>query len=400
MNATWIDRLRGYVWLEVRGLQLEGLLNELTAAGIYPWRIMHQPDGKLRFGLSVPDFFRLRPILKRTGSRVHVLSRHGLPFQMERLSRRKTFAVGMIGFAAALFLLSMLVWKVEIDGDSRIAEEKIRQAIEAEGIYKFQWSFRLDSAASLSQKLTHRLPDAAWVGVEKKGTVITITVVDSTKPEQKPLDGPSDLVAKQDAVVTKVIAESGRPKVERNDRVRKGDVLVSGWLGEGERSKAVTSKGTVMGLVWYEYKVASPLTITQAGYTGASKWRNFLVIGNRALQISGYGQDSYLQSQSRYTFEKFRIGGWQLPLGFMKEYEHEVVDLTRQLTEGQAKEAGVAAARADALAKGGPGATIKAENILHEHIESGKVMVTILFEMEQSIATQRPIVQSTRNQGE
>lgn len=91
------------------------------------------------------------------------------------------------------------------------------------------------------------------------GTSISITVIDSTKPEKLTLEGPRHLVAKADAVVTRIIAENGRPKVERNDRVRKGDILISGILGDEQRNKAVVSKGKVMGLVWHEYRIESPL---------------------------------------------------------------------------------------------------------------------------------------------
>jgi len=400
MKGTWVATLRGFVWVKLVGENAEKFLNDATSAGISLWNISFDRSGSMTFGVSIPDFFKLRPYLRKNGCRTRILSRHGLPFRMSKLSRRKTFAAGLLGFVIALFILSTLVWNVKIEGESLIPEEKIRQAALTEGVYRFQWSFRLQNTATLSQKLTRLLPDAAWVGVEKKGTSIVITVVDSTKPEQKPLEGPSHLVAGSDAVVTRVVAESGRPKVERNDRVRKGDVLISGILGEGARSKAVVSKGTVMGLVWHEYKIVSPLSKKVKSYTGATQNRSFIVIGNRALQISGYKGEAYDLSQTRSTVNRMKIGKWQLPFGTMKEYELEVLESEAKLTPEEAKEAGLASARADILTKNGKDARIAAENILHEHTENGKVMLTVLFEVEQSIAIQRPIVGSPTSQGE
>lgn len=391
MKGSWVDILRGYVWVKLIGGEPEKFLNAVTTEKISLWNISFTTAGNLTFGVSIPDFFRLRPLLRLNGSRTRIISRHGLPFRMARLARRKVFAGGMLLFIAALFILSTLVWNVRIEGDSTIPEEKIRQAAKAEGIYAYQWSFRLQDAASLSQRLARHLPEAAWIGVDKQGTAITITVIDSTKPEQKPLEGPRHLVAKTDAVITRIVAENGRPKVERNDRVRKGDILISGILGDDKHSKLVVSKGKVIGLVWHEFRIASPLSTKTRSFTGVSQDRTYIIIGNRALQISGYRGQSYAASQNRTTVHRAQLFHRFLPFGTMREHELEVLESERMLTAAEAKEAGLVQARAELLAKAGKGAVIKAEKILHEHTDNGKVLLTVLFEVEQSIEVERPI---------
>ncbi len=391
MKGNWVAHARGYVWVKLIGEGAERFVNAAAQERIDLWNISFSPAGELTCGVSIPDFFRMRPLLKKNGCRTRIVSRHGLPFKLARLSRRKTFAGGMLAFVLALFVLSTLIWDVKVEGNSAIPEEQIRQAARAEGIYGYQWSFRLANAAALSQRLALRLPEAAWVGVDKRGTSITITVVESTKPEAKALEGPRHLVAKTDAVITRIVAENGRPQVERNDRVRKGDILISGVLGNETNSKHVVSKGKVMGLVWHEYRISSPLQSATRNLTGESTERSYLIIGNRALQISGYGAPAFEQSQIRTTIKKARLWNKILPFGTMKELEQEVVEIGKKLTPAEAKEVGLAQARAELLAKAGKDATIKAENILHEQTENGKVMLTVLFEVEQSIEVERPI---------
>ncbi|WP_239617417.1 sporulation protein YqfD [Cohnella mopanensis] len=391
MKGSWVATIRGYVWVKLIGGEPEVFLNAATREQVPLWNISFSPAGQLTFGVSVPDFFRLRPLLRGCGSRTRIISRHGLPFRMARLSRRKTFAGGMLAFVLALFLLSTFVWDVRIEGNTAIPEEKILQAAREEGVYTFQWSFRLQDAASLSQRLALRLPEAAWIGVDKRGTSISITVIDSTKPEKTALEGPRHLVAKTDAVITRIIAENGRPKVERNDRVRKGDILISGVLGDERNNKTVISKGKVMGLVWHEYRIESPLVTKSKNLTGVTQDRSYLIIGNRALQISGYGEPSYEISQTRTTVHRAQLWKRLLPFGTMKEHELEVVELEKVRTPAEAKLAGLEQARSEMLAKAGKDAVIKAEKILHEHTENGKVLLTVLFEVEQSIAIERPI---------
>ncbi|MBW5444885.1 sporulation protein YqfD [Cohnella sp. CFH 77786] len=394
MKGTWVAAIRGYVWVKLIGGDARAFLNAAVSERIALWNIAYSREGELTFGVTVPDFFRLRPLLKRSGARTRILQKRGLPFQAARLARRKTFAAGMLAFAALLFVLSTFVWQVKVAGESAIPENVVLQAARQEGVFPFQWSLKMKDTAVLARRMAARLPDAAWVGVEKKGTTVIITVVDSTKPEAKPLVGPSDIIAKADAVVTRIVAESGRPLVERNERVKRGQVLVSGWLGEGELRKAVVSKGTVRGLVWHEMRIVSPLVREQKTLTGASKERSYWVVGNRALQISGYGGEPFAESRTGSAIYPWKILSWTLPFGIMKEKELEVRTVRDELTEDQAKEAGLRQAREELLAKCGPDARITSENILHEHKENGKVMMTVLFEVDQSIGVERPIVQS------
>jgi len=394
MRGSWIHYLRGYVTVKLIGGDAERFLNEATAAGLLLWDIAYTGKGPLTFRVTVPDFFRLRPLLKRCGSRTRIAERRGLPFQMARLSRRKTFAAGMLGFVCALFVLSSLVWDVQVEGNRSISEETVLKAAREEGLYPFQWSFRLKDSSELARRLAGRLPDAAWVGVDKTGTKVSITIVESAKPEEKKPEGPRDLVASADAVVTKIVAENGRPKVKANQRVRKGDVLISGFIGEGERKKAVVSKGEVRGIVWYEYKVVSPLKRQVQTLTGETRDRTYLVIGNHALQITGYGAPPFGKSVIHGELKRLSLGNWTLPFGKLVEKEKELGLIEEKLTPAEAKEAGLKRAREAVLARSGSGSEIKAEKLLHEHTDNGKVVLNVLFEVEQSIAIERPIIQT------
>ncbi|WP_168735992.1 sporulation protein YqfD [Cohnella fermenti] len=393
MSGSWFQYVRGFVRVKLEKGDSERFLNEALKRKLELWSLSFDREGRLHFNVALPDYFRLRPLLRAVRARTRVGERHGLPFQMARFSRRKTFAAGFFGFIVALYILSTLVWHVDAEGTATITEDQILAAARAEGVYPFQWSFRLGETSELADRIAQRLPNASWVGIEKQGTKIGITVVESSRPEDSKLQGPRDLVAGVDAVVTKIIAENGRPKVKRNDRVRKGDVLISGIVGEAERTQAVVSKGEVRGLVWYEYKIESPLAKEIRAYTGEEITKKYWLIGNRALQVSGYNGPTFELSDSRSSFKKLKLGPWTLPIGSGIEKEREVVIQSENLSEEEAKNAGLAQARLELLAKCGEGAVIKAEKLLHEQTENGKVVINVLFEVEQSIALERPIVQ-------
>jgi len=393
MRVTWFHALRGFVTVRISGEGTERLLGEAAADGIELLHLRRTSRGELECIVTAGDFFRLRPHLKRTGCRIRIARKSGLPFLMAKVRRRKFFAAGLALFFAALYLLSSLVWRVEIEGNERIPDEEIFAAARAEGLRPFQWSFRLPDSAELARRLQGALPGAAWVGVEKRGTLVRIHIVESTEPEPRELLSPRHLVASEDAVVTRIVATRGRPVVKKNQRVRKGDVLISGILGSEGNFVTVPAEGTVRGLVWHEYDIVSPLVRKAKTYTGERRTVWHAVLGRRSLKVSGFGPPPFEKYESVLHQENAAWRGIVLPVGRIRETQLEVRYEERRLTEREAIAVGLMQARADLLRKAGADAVIRAEKILHRRTENGKVYMKVLFEAEQSITEERPLVQ-------
>lgn len=389
-GANW---LKGMVTVHIRGGQPEQLVNRALSGGLQLSSIRWTSSGLLEFELSVSDYFGLRPFLKETGCRAHVTKRWGLPFWLVKAERRKLFAGGIVLFFAIIFMLSSLVWNIEVQGNVKLTEDQIRLAAKQEGLYPMQWSFRLADTNVLSKQLVRKLPGSTWVGVEKKGTKVIIQVVESTIPERAPLQTPRHLVSSTDAVVTEIIAEAGRPVVRKNTRVKKDQILISGTIGGEEFSRTVVAKGEVRGLVWYEFEVSSPLVQHVKVYTGEKKTKWFTVIGSRALQVSGYGDNPYSASEAIRHEEKVTWRNWSLPIGRMKETIMETRMEDRTLTVAEARSTGILQAKAEVLIKAGSDAVVRDEIVLHEKADNGKVYMKVLFEVEQSIVKEMPLVQ-------
>ncbi|MFS0727558.1 sporulation protein YqfD [Paenibacillus sp. 1P07SE] len=393
MRDTWLQTLQGIVTIRIRGGSPSALVNEAGAAGIRLWSIRYMPEGEMECELTVGDFFRLRPLLKRTSCRVHVIARRGLPFWLRKLERRKFFAAGLFVFLAGLYLLSCMIWDVEVKGNVALTEEQILSAAEAEGIHLYQWSFRMLDVDVLSKRLAQRLPEAAWVGVDKRGTKVTIEVVENRTAVPPSLYTPRHLVAAEDAVVTRIIAETGRPVVKKDVRVKRGDILISGTIGTEPNTRTVVAKGEVRGVVWYSYEITVPLVSQSKVYTGESKTRWKLLIGGRSLQVSGFGKPPFERFEVVEQRQQASWRGIKLPFGRIKETVRESGMLSRELTPEEAGHAGLLQAKAELWTKLGPDIVFRAENLLHEKTENGKVYMKVLFEVEQSIATEMPLVQ-------
>ncbi|MGG4131090.1 sporulation protein YqfD [Paenibacillus illinoisensis] len=394
MKQPSLYKLRGAVRITVTGGDIEALINMVAEQGLEVWNLRAHDGRKAEMNILLPHFFRLRPLLKRTGCRVKVTERSGIPFFMARLMKRKFFLGGMVLFVIAMFALSSMVWNVEVKGNVKIPTDVVLAAAKKEGIYPFQWGFRLQSQDKLSRQLALALPDVTWIGVSKEGTTITIQVVESAQPQREPLLNPRHLVSKSDAVVTQIYAEQGRPVVQKDTRVKKGQVLISGILGDEENTENVVAKGEVRGLVWREYEVEVPLVQKHNTMTGESKERFYVVLGDWAVQLWGYGKTPFSSFNTASDHKPLTWRSFTLPMGWLTETDMETTQQEEQKTVEWARTKGLEGARNDIIAKNGKGTKILSEKILHEKKENGKVYMKVLFEVEESIAEELPLVHS------
>ncbi|OXM86107.1 sporulation protein YqfD [Paenibacillus rigui] len=392
MKSSILLSLRGYVLVQMRGPRLEVMINRMIENGMSIWDIRLLGESRAELYILIKDFFRLRPLLKETGCRVHVLKRFGLPFMLDKLEKRKFFAIGLVCFFIGLYLLSSVVWQVRVEGNELISTNQILEAAKKEGLYKLQWKHRLKDTDALSKSLQNDLPGASWVGVEVHGTHIIIKVVEATIPQKPPLMSPRHLVASKNAMITSIFAEKGRPMVKANTYVRKGDILISGIIGDETHQQTVIASGQVKGLVWYTPTVEVPLVQYYKVYTGETRKRFYLVMGNRGLQLTGYGKLPFEQYETLPERKTLQWRNWSLPIGWLNEKLMATSLVEQPIDPQEAKSLGIEQAKAEILSLAGKDSKIVSEKILHEKTENGKVYMEVHLEVEESITLEQPIV--------
>ena len=84
----WIQYMKGYVSIKVWGYSRERFLNLCGNHDILVWDIENHGDYDT-MKVSVDGFFALKTLLRKTGTRASVLQRHGLPFFVPKMKKRK-----------------------------------------------------------------------------------------------------------------------------------------------------------------------------------------------------------------------------------------------------------------------------------------------------------------------
>ena len=84
--------------------------------------------------ISLKGFFKLKGITRKTGTRVAVTQRYGLPFLSTRMWRRRIFMLGLLGSLLFWIWMSGFIWAVEIEGNYYVTDDVFQDFFAENGI--------------------------------------------------------------------------------------------------------------------------------------------------------------------------------------------------------------------------------------------------------------------------
>jgi len=396
MKNQWVEFLLGRVTVKVTGKGIERFINMLTRDGLIIWNVKRHGTETITFTIRLSDVKVLRPYVRKSECKISFLRRTGVPFLFKRLLKNGGFAAGAFLFLGIIFLLSNVIWGIDIKGAKPATEYKIRQQLDKMGVKIGKLQFTVDNVEGIQRKLTNSVNELTWVGVELKGTTYHLQVVEKNEPKKPKVLPPQNLIAKKKAIIVKTFIEEGQKVADVNDFVEKGQLLVSGQYGaEDEKPKLVAARGEVWGETWYKSHVELPLETTFKVYDGKEKRKQSLMAGKLEIPIWGFGKPEFSNYETETVEHKLHFLKWELPISYVQKTLRKRQEVTRTYTKEEATDMALEMAKKEIKSKLDEDAMIKDEKILHKAIKNGKVILDIHFRIIENIAVGQPITKET-----
>lgn len=344
MFLSIIRYLKGYIQIRVSGYSTERFLNACSNKGIYIWNL-HPVSGAYEMYINIKSFRRLKPIMKKTGTKVSITGRFGLPFFLQQYRKRRIFFVGGVLCIALIYLCSLHIWNIDISGNQSHTDETILEFLEQENISHGMKKSRVD-CGEIVKDIRKQFNDIIWVSASISGTRLLIQVKENE--DSLPVVGEQtvdtaqalDLVADQDCTITEIVTRNGVPNVKAGDTVTKGQVLVCGRIpvnndaGETIAYQYHQSDADIRGQTVLTYEKEQPLTYIQKNDIGMEKEELFVKAGSFRLGLGSRTHEYENFEVSSYE-KQLKIGEtFYLPVSFgkrvIKPYEAEPVPYTSQ----------------------------------------------------------------------
>ena len=163
--------------IRITGFSMERFMNLAAYRRILFWDAKGVGGG-MEMKTSLAGLKELEECAQKTGCHLEILALGGLPEKMRHAKTHPIFAVGILFFAAALYVLSSFVWVVHVEGNERLTEEEILTACEAYGLKPGKWKKQVDADA-VTKALLADISDLSWVSVSIKGAEATVKVAET-----------------------------------------------------------------------------------------------------------------------------------------------------------------------------------------------------------------------------
>lgn len=230
MQNQLTNQLQGYLRIRITGYSPERFLNLCKNKEIEIWGL-EAKNNAYEMYMTVKGFRELKPILRKTRTRIAILERYGVPFFFHKYRKRKMFFAGTLLCIGLIFFLSKFIWNIEIYGNQTITDEVLIEYLQSEQVCH---GMKISDVKceEITTNIRKQFDDIIWVSASLEGCNLIIDVKENTDTFQvsQTKEQPSDIIAISDGIITEIVTRRGVPCVNVGDNVNAGDLLVSGTV--------------------------------------------------------------------------------------------------------------------------------------------------------------------------
>ena len=387
-----LNYLLGYVNIVVEGFFVERFINICISKNILLWKIKRDKSTIVYARVGIRDFKDVAKIAKQTKCKIKIKSKRGMPFVFNRYKKRKIFAIFLLIIVVVIIILSNFIWNVEITGVQNIDKQELMDIINSDGLTIGKLKNKINTRDIIS-KIRLERKDIAWIGIDIQGTNAIVKIVEADKkPEIINEEEYCNIIADKDASILKVNAQNGTPTVKEGEIVKKGTVLIAGWIeGKYTGTRYVHSEGTIEAKVWYKHKERVYFKQNVPEKTGLEENKYEIKINNFKInlykKLPNFEQyDKILENKKLKLFSNL-----YLPIELTKINFSEIIEKEITYSLEEAKEQGINLCEENLKNQ----VNIN-ENLLNKYInidpKDDYIDVEIIYEIKEEIGTKEKIV--------
>lgn len=302
MNALQnkcLQFMRGYLEITIKGDYIERFLNMCRAHQIFIWNIKNQ-NQIYTCRVASADFAQMVPLVRKTGTKVEVTQKKGLPFYFPFLKKRILFFIGVLLCLGMLYAVTDYVWAIEYVGNHQISDDELHDFMQQEKICYGMKKEDIDCEEE-EKKLRAAFDNVTWTSIYFQGTKLYVEIKENEKKEpiQKKMTQGSDIVATETGTIASIITRNGIPKVKVGDTVEAGQILVEGRVPVYDEGQNIISYHIYDADADIRLQTTMSHTETVSNmyatvvYSGRKKKTIFIEIGGYHIESPDIGIYSY-----------------------------------------------------------------------------------------------------------
>ncbi len=308
---------------------------------------------------------------------------YGKSYLINLVKVHKYMLLSLIISLFVLYILSNTIFKININTNDIKIKNIISKSLESNNISIYKRKKSFNEIEKIKEKILDDNEDnLEWIEIREKGCTYNVNVTPRIKKQNNiSSDEPSDIVASKDGKILFITSSRGNKIKDKNDYVKKGEVIISGNIMKNDKvAYQVSSKGKVYGEVWYTVNVTVPYNYIEYVDTGKTINHYYLdVFGHKFTLIGKY------EGNNTMNYTKLILDKPYLPFKLYKEEKRKYEYKEFNITETEAYEEAIK--RSDNKIKNmlDNDEYIISKKILKKEAFSSKIKIEVFYKVYENI---------------
>ena len=320
--------LKSKLNVNIKGPNIEKFIKRLKNNNIEILNINYVSKNEINIKIYESDYDKVMSL--KTIYEIDILDYFGIiRFKNNLLSNK--FVITMV-FVALLFLyiVTNIIFSIDIITNDSKMENLLKEELSEFGIKKYNFKKSYNDIQKIKQEILSKYrSEIDWIEIESIGTKYIVRYeprIESIENIDTPL---RHIIAKKDCIIKNLDISSGQIIKGINSYVKKGDIIVSGYIDlNGSVKDTVSSIGTVYGEVWYKVEITYPFTYYESFETG--KENKVIVVKFLNKNIELFNFNKY---KTKNIEEKTILKNNILPIKLVYQVQRETNVINEKLNE-------------------------------------------------------------------
>lgn len=328
------DHLTSKIDAVITAADLAQLLSALNRAEIELFNVEQIDEITVRIQFLAKELERLTQIADRCGALVKIVRKLGIYYYLKRILFRPFLVLSVILPVFLTFFLSERIFFFCVEGNQSVPSSLILEKAELAGL-KFGTVRSEIRSEKIKNMLLEELPALQWVGVNTTGTVGTISVREKSSVDDRNAEAAvSSIVASRDGILLSCNVLKGRRVCHVGQAVEKGQLLVSGYLEQGNITQGCNADAEISALTDRSIVLLTPLMRIERVRQLNQHICYGLRIGKKQIKFCNHSGIYDSTCVKMYEEEYWTLpGGFQMPIALICESVQQFETVNKQLTE-------------------------------------------------------------------
>lgn len=307
------------VKVKIEGININNYIRRLLKKKINIIKLIPISYKEVHLIITIKEYEKL--IKYKSIYTITIIDRYGQAKLKVRFKKNLILLSALTLGLVLIILLSNVIFSIDIIHEDKEIRDLLKTSLANNGIKKYTLKKDYNTLEKIEENILNTNKDKLeWIEIIESGTKYIVRTEERKINKTEKNHQYQNIVAKKNAVITKIKAYQGEKVKVVNDYVKKGDVIISGYITHPDNTQTPTmAKGVVYGEVWYKISLNYPFVYQEEKLTGATKTIYVLNFLNKRLSIFDFKKYKSFKSK-----DKILLSNSLSTISLIKEKQYEL----------------------------------------------------------------------------